>query len=252
MADVAAQKMREVALLRALLHLQELDLKIEVCRSREIEIPKQKSKFDVQKARLAEELKEREKNFQNLQIEQRSCESEIEQKNGQISKYQQQLFQVKKNEEYQALLNEIEVLKKQIGLKEERIISLMIDIDEAKARLAQDKKRIEAELKDIDQQCAAIDTELIDDVRARKQLEQDREPVAGQIDASTLARYMRIRNSKKSGPALVPLNDQVCTGCNMVMPPQIANEVLAGSKLHSCHLCGRLLYHSVNVQELSA
>jgi predicted nucleic acid-binding Zn-ribbon protein len=252
MTDEAPQKMQEVALLKALLHLQDLDLRIEACKAREIEIPKQKSKFDVQKQRLAEELKDREKNLQNLQLEQRTCEGEIEQKNGQTSKYQQQLFQVKKNEEYQALLNEIEGMKKQIGLKEERIISLMIEIDEAKARLVQDKKRIEAELKGIDQQCAAIDTELVDAIKARKQLEKDREPVAAQIDAPTLARYMRVRNSKKTGPALVPLNDQVCTGCNMVLPPQIANEVLAGSKLHSCHLCGRLLYHITNVQELSA
>lgn len=239
-------------MLRSLLSLQRLDLQIEACRAREIEIPKQKNKFDVQKQRLAEELKEREKAVTSLQLEQRNCEGEIEQKNTQIGKYEQQLFQVKKNEEYQALLNEIESLKKQVGVKEERIIALMIEIDEAKARLAEDKKRIDAELKGIEKQCEAIDTELIEAQRARTQLEQEREPIAVQIDAGTLSRYVKIRAAKKTGPALVPLNDQVCTGCNMVIPPQIANEVLAGTKLHSCFNCGRLLYHSVNVQDLSA
>ena len=241
-------------MLRSLLRLQELDLRIETCKARELEIPKQKSKFDVHKHRLAEELKEREKAVTNLQLEQRTCEGDIEQRNQQIAKYQQQLSAVKKNEEYTALLNEIETAKKQIGIKEERIISLMIEIDDAKARLVGDKKRIEGELKNIDSQCKSIDVELEEAIKARAGLEQERIPVMESIEGATLTRYQRIRISKKTGPALVPMNGEICTGCNMALPPQIANEVLdpAKPKLHSCYHCGRMLYHITNVQDMSA
>lgn len=237
--------------MKNLLPLQELDLKIEACRLRELEIPKQKGKFEVQKKRLASELEERDKAFKALQLEQRDCEKDIEQKQAQILKYKTQLNSVKKNEEYQALLHEIEMIDKQIGLKEERILVLMDEIDAAKARLAEDKKRIDLELKQIDAQCAEIDAELAEAVRSRNALEAQRDPLIASVDPALLAKYTRIRASKKTGAAIVPMNGTTCSGCNMAVTPQAVNEILAG-KVHACAHCGRLLYHAENFVETVA
>ncbi len=234
--------------LKALLQLQELDLKIERHKVREAEIPKQKSKFDIHRKRLAAELTEREQVCKTLQLEQRDCEKEIEQKQAQIAKYDTQLFAVKKNEEYQALLHEIEMLKKQVALKEERILNIMVELDDAKARLEEDKSRIGAEQKDIERQCGEIDAELAEAVAERTGLEQQREPLIAQVEAKLMAQYKRIRMSKKTGAAIVPLNGEVCTGCHMHVPPQVANEVLAG-EMRSCAQCGRLLYNKEKYEE---
>lgn len=231
--------------MNTLLQLQDLDLKIEALRAREAEIPKQKSKFDIHRKRLAAELAEREEVCKRLQLEQREAESEIDLKQGQVKKYDAQLFSIKKNEEYQALLHEIEMLKKQIVLKEERIISIMVELDNAKARLVEDKQRIDAEQKEIEAQCALIDQELNEAVQERQGLDTQRQPLIGQVEPGLLARYQRIRSSKKTGAAVVPLNGEVCSGCHMHVPPQIVNEVLAG-KLHACAHCGRLLYDRDN------
>ncbi len=228
--------------MNTLLRLQDLDLQIEALKAREQEIPKQKSKFDIRRKRLAEELAEREKAHKALMLEQKECEVEIEQKQGQIKKYDQQLCAVKKNEEYQALLHEIDMLKKQIALKEEREISIMVEIDDAKARLEEDKKRIDAELKDIDKQCSLIDAEFGEAVRERQQLEKETEPLAAEVRPDLLSRYKRIRASKGSGAALVPLNGEACSGCHMRVTPQVVNELLGGSQQLSCNYCGRMLY----------
>lgn len=235
-------------MLKDLLRLQELDLKIEACRIREQQIPKQKEKFDIQRKRLAGELQDREKQVQDLLLEQRNTTTEIEQKQGQIDKYQQQLVQVKKNEEYQALLHEMELLKKQIGVKEERLIALMVEMDDAKARLEEDRKRIEAEVQEIDRHCAEIDKELAEAQAERLGLETERQPIAKQIEPGLMSQYNRIRASKKTGPAVVPLRGEVCSGCHMYVTPQIVNEVLAGKK-HACHHCGRLLYNKTEEDE---
>jgi len=235
-----------------LLRLQDLDLDIETLKARESEIPRQKEKFAIHRTRLAAELEEREKAYKDILVEQKDCETEIEQKQAQVTKYDLQLFAIKKNEEYQALLHEIDMVKKQIALKEERIITLMVQSDEAKARLEEDRQRIDAELKDIDHQCAEIDTELEEAVRERERIEEQRKPIAAQVDPRLLARYTRIRGSVKQGPAVVALNDEVCSGCHMYVPPQIANEVLAGKKVHTCAHCGRLLYHRDNVENRAA
>jgi len=237
--------------LKTLLKLQELDLKIEACKARETEIPKQKRKYDAQRKRLEEELAEREKVVQDIILQQRDHETEIQQKESQIGKYQEQLHGVKKNEEYQALLHEIDGLKKQISQKEERILSLMMELDEARERLEEDKKRINEELKAIDVECEAIDKELAEAVAHREQLQDQGKPLAENVDDELLRMYNRIRTNKKTGAAVVPMKDEVCAGCHMYLRPQIVNEVLAGEKIHTCQHCGRLLYHPENFHEES-
>jgi len=231
--------------LNTLLLLQDLDLRIESLRAREAEFPKQKSKFEIHKKRLAAELAEREEVRKHLQLEQHEAEIDIEAKQSQIKKYDAQLFAIKKNEEYQALLHEIEMLKKQVALKEERVIFIMVELDNAKERLVEDKQRINAEQKEIEAQSTLIDQELHEAAQERQQLETQRQPLLGQVEPGLLSRYQRIRASKKTGPAVVPLNGEVCSGCHMHVPPQIVNEVLAG-KLHGCAHCGRLLYDREN------
>lgn len=229
-----------------LLKLQSLDLRIEQCKIREQEIPRQKSKFKVQRDRLDAELAESEQRVKALQLEQRDCEGVIEQRHAQINKYNGQLLAVKKNEEYQALLHEIEAEKKQIAQREERVIAILLEIDEAKAKLAEDQARIDAERKNIDAECAKIDAELAEAVKERKALEAKRAPLVEACDDKMFRQYERIRHNKKQGAAIVPLlGGTVCGGCHMQITPQMINEVMAG-QVQACRSCGRLLYFSEN------
>lgn len=230
--------------LRVLLQLQELDQKIATCRRREVEIPKQKSKFDTYRERLKAELEQCEANVKRLALEQKTAEGDIQEKQAQILKYQAQLNSVKKNEEYQALLHEIDALKKQIGLHEERIIQLMMDADTAKERLEVDRKRIAEEVKGVDEQSAEVDQELAEAIKHREELEGQRGPLLERADPDLLRRYQRISESKSNGKAIVPLNGEVCGGCHMHERAQIVNEVLAGERIHACQHCGRLLYNA--------
>jgi predicted nucleic acid-binding Zn-ribbon protein len=238
--------------LKNLLKLQELDLKIEKLRLRETEIPKQKSRFSIHKKRLDDELKGSETRHKNLLLEQRDCEGEIATKQADIKKKEGQLLAVKKNEEYQALLHEMEMSRKQIAAKEERIIAIMMEMDEAKSCLEEDKKRIGAELAEIESECAKIDEELAVAVAERKALEARRAPLLGSIETGLLRKYERIRQAKKTGPAIVPLQGESCSGCFMSITAQNVNEILAGDKFLPCHHCGRLVYYAPKFQDAAA
>ena len=144
----------------------------------------------------------------------------------QIDRYQQQLNAVKKNDEYQALLHEIDLVNKQIGVKEERILAIMMETDDATARLEEDRKRIQEETKEIDSECAVIDAELAEAVKQRELLEAQRTPLVDKVGQKLLSRYKRLRSRFLTGTVVVPLRDEVCTGCNMHMRPQIVIEVL--------------------------
>ena len=229
-----------------LLKLQELDARLHQCHAREREIPTQKTKFQTVRERLTVELKEREESVKALELEQRTAEKDIEEKKEQILKYQQQLNAVKKNDEYAALLHEIDGVKKIIGQREERIIAIMIEMDEAKARLDEDRKRIADEQKSLDKECAVIDAELAEAVKNREVLEAERPKIATLVAADLISKYERLRTKFPSGDVLVAMRDEVCTGCNMHLRPQVVNEILQGHKIHGCQHCGRLLFHPDN------
>ncbi len=231
--------------MQALLELQTLDMKIATCKAEEKELPKQKDKYAIQRQRLDAEIKGSEEKCKNIQLKQREYTGEKEQHEVQLKKYDAQLYSIKKNEEYKALLHEMELAKKQIAIKEERIIALMVEYDDAKAALEADKERIQGELKKIEAECKIIDDKLHKLTAERKELEKSRGPLAMKVPHELLTRYERIR--KVRTPAVVPLNEETCGGCFMAVRPQIVNEILANDKIHACQHCGRLLYHVTNL-----
>lgn len=229
-----------------LLELQQLDIKIASLKQNEAELPKQKEKYSIHRERLNAELKASEQKCKRLQLEQRECTAEIEQRQAQILKYEGQLYSIKKNEEYKALLYEIELLKKQIAVKEERIIALMCEYDESKAAYEADKERIEEERRSIEHECSKIDQELHELSEERKALVRSRPPLAAKVEHALLAKYERIRKVRM--PAAVPLNNDACGGCFMAVRPQIVNEIMANNKMHTCQHCGRILYYPPNIE----
>jgi predicted nucleic acid-binding Zn-ribbon protein len=243
---------QEIASLRNLLVLQKLDDKIGACKAREVEIPKQKTKFDIQRKRLKAELEQREQSITALQLEQKDCESTIEQRKAQILKYQQQLNDVKKNDEYQALLHEIELEKKQISAREERILNIMVELEAAAEASEEDKKRIQGETDKLDALCAEIDDELGEAVAIRNEQEKNRDPILSEVSADLIRRYNRLRRNYAKGKIVVPVNNEVCGGCHMHIRAQVAIEVMEGNKIHACQHCGRLLFHPANFEESEA
>jgi hypothetical protein len=236
--------------LRNLLALQELDKKINACKQREVEIPKQKSKFNIHRKRLQNELTEREDALKALVLEQKECEGNIELRQAQIQRYNEQLNTIKKNEEYQALLHEIEREKKQIAIHEERILTIMVEMDDAKEVLEEDTKRIKSETAGIDAECAEIDKELQEAVTHREELEaNERDPIVKEVPNTLLSKYDRLCRNYKNGLVVVPINGEVCSGCHMHILAQVINEVMAGNKIHGCQHCGRLLYFPPNFED---
>ncbi len=230
-----------------LLRLQALDLKIEACKKRETEIPKQKERLEAKRARLAAELEDREAACKKLEVDQRECYKDIDQLQTHLNKYQAQLNTVKKNEEYQALLHEIDSVKEQIAQKEEHILAIMMELEEAQEGIQATRERIKQELARLDEEAAAVDEELAEAQAARRELEENAKVIAGEVDETLLARYRRIQNGPKAGAAVVPLNGEVCTGCHMSLPPQLVNEVWGG-QIKACNHCGRLLYRRENFE----
>jgi predicted nucleic acid-binding Zn-ribbon protein len=228
--------------MESLIKLDRLDRTIRKLLALEAEIPKRKNRFQEKRQRLDAELQAAEERLRQAQMRIRSLEGDVKQKEESIRKLRGQSQNVKKNEEYRALLMEIENEERQKTQLEEQIIEAMYEVDAAKAALEETRKRVQSEAAQIEEECKKIDEELVKAQKERAEIEQQRAAVAKSIEESILQRYERVRALRTDG-AVVPLRGDVCSGCNRKLTPQMVNEVLNATKIHFCTYCGRIVYN---------
>jgi uncharacterized protein len=171
----------------------------------------------------------------------RKFESAISDQQQKISKYRDQSLAVKTNEQYKALLHEIQFAEQDIRANEDKILELMVNAEVRE----KDVKAAEAELK---AETAEIEKEKVD---ARKRTAEDegqlaewnakRDTARAGVDADLLRQYDRV--AKHRGSGLSEARDHKCLACQVMLRPQTYNEVRAGAQVVVCESCQRILFY---------
>ena len=185
-------------------------------------------------ARAKEDLKA-------IQLKRKDKELQLQKKEEEIKKFQTQLYQIKSNKEYKALVGQIEGLKADDSVLEEEIIVFFDEIDKANKNISEAEDNLreeEAKFKEAEEtlkkEISQINSEL-DKLRGEK------EKIISNIDKIILGKYEHILKNK-NGLAVVKLANGVCQGCHMNVPPQVINEVKMKRELIICENCSRILY----------
>jgi len=170
----------------------------------------------------------------------RSCESDIQDRNNKIIKFREQSSSVKTNEQYKALLHEIEFCEQEIAGFEEKILISM----DAQDGLLKNVKAAEDELKadaaEIEKEKAHARAVTAEDEKKLAELTAQRDRLRSAIDSSTLHVYDRI--SAKRVPAIAEAREQKCSACNVMLRPQRYNELKSGTETLTCDSCQRILF----------
>lgn len=227
--------------LKALIELQALDSQIYQLKRDLARKPEEASSLKAQHQKAIQEASVEEAQYKGLEVKRNQKEMDLGEKENQIKKLQLQLFQVKTNKEYSALHKEIEGLKADKSVLEEEILKFMEETDGLKVRIQGEKETLKvregslnAELTRIDQDAQTLQASI-------EELQKNRAIVVAKVDPIALRRYERILE-RKEGLALVPVTGDACSGCNMVLPPQMINEILTATRFIACESCARLLY----------
>ncbi len=168
----------------------------------------------------------------------REQEAALQDTEAQRDKFKGQTALVKTNEEYTALLREIDHANDSISRIEEEILVAMEQIEELSAGLEvamRDQERIAS---DFDDQAKQLQAEL-------RQVESDLESRAKELDErvaelepSVRHQFERARKAKGTGTTIV--SGRVCAACHRDVPFEDINRVLGGDIL-PCQSCRRLL-----------
>ena len=221
--------------------LQTIDSEIYALRaekeSKPLEIKAIESSFEEKKQHLAA----LEKKLLDLQKQRKDKELELASKEESTKKLQTQLYSLKTNKEYQAMLQEIDGVKADASVIEDKILELFEQVDSVKSETEQEKQRLKEgeklfldQKKKIEERIKEIDDRLAQLEAQRKQLMPDIEP-------KILAQYERILLNR-DGLAIVSVKDNSCQGCNMLVPPQVINLIKMYERIVTCEVCNRILY----------
>lgn len=148
---------------------------------------------------------------------------------------------IRNKEEYNALLREIDNIKRFNRELEEEIneINREIEIKQEELNLIQEdnEKKIISYRDEIDgnlKNMEVLENE-IDSVYAQ------REEIAKTIRPAILRKYERILDSSPNGRAIAETESYVCGNCSMTLPPQLFNNVLKSAKIEMCPNCQCIL-----------
>lgn len=236
--------------LEVLKKVQEVDAELYMAVEQLKLIPHQIAALRGELASEKSHLIELENVLKKLLLKQKEKEGELAQKEMNVKKFDGQLSQVKTNKEYTTLQQEIASLKADNSLLEEDVIRILDEIEAAQEEVQKEKSR----LKECEQKCQSVEYEVKAKeknlIEIRDRLQKQKEGIVIQLQPDVRELYERIL-AKKEGRALVKMQGQVCSACQMQLRPQMVNEVYLKEKLVVCESCARILYTDEEPQKSS-
>jgi len=227
--------------IKKLKQLQIVDKEIYALREEKDKLPEElKLQQDIFEGKK-EVLAQIEAKYTNLLKEKKDKELQLGSKEENIQKLQAQLYSLKTNKEYSAMLHEIEAAKADKSIFEDQILSLLEEMDKIEEQKKQEKDKLAKEeavylaaKKKIEDRIKEIEARI-------NQLEAERKRAAEGIQPRIFAQYERILKNRQ-GLAIVNVVENACQGCFMNVTHQIVNEIKMYDKIVTCPACQRILY----------
>jgi predicted nucleic acid-binding Zn-ribbon protein len=227
--------------LQQLIHLQELDLVAERLRRRVAEMPAARAALDARIASRTEAVDAVKQRVAANQASRRDIERDLAAVQGRLSKFKNQLMEVKTNKEYQAMQKEITMAEAEVSSQETRMLECMEEADTLAVELKSAEAALKADKTEVTREIEQLDTERSEVERKLQQTLQERQSLAAGISREALTVFERVAHGRK-GLAVAEARDGLCTVCHVRLRPQVFNEVRRNDSLIQCDSCTRILY----------
>jgi predicted nucleic acid-binding Zn-ribbon protein len=171
----------------------------------------------------------------------RVADRELGVQQSRLTKFKDQLMEVKTNKEYTAMQHEIATAEEGVRTFEDQILTLMMQADELTAgvkaaadALAADERKGKQVRADVETERSGLETELMSLVATRTEVE-------GKLPAE-LVKMFTDSVAKRRGIAVTSIRDGHCEACQVRLRPQLIMEIRKGDRLVQCESCMRILF----------
>lgn len=228
-------------IIEVLCSLQALDDEIRDFRARRKERIDQLDRLRKVIAHMQRDVEEQRGKLAETEQWHRTKSVELETLRDKLNRSKVKLSGVTRSKEYVAVNKELDLLRKDIAIKEDEVEKLSKAIDDFRSAITKKEadfgdRQAEAELAERDTTATLQGMDArIAEVDARRLLITDR------LDRAVVKRYERVAEAR-DGKAVAPVIEEACTGCNMTLQPSFVEIVVRGSSLVQCRHCNRYLY----------
>lgn len=227
--------------LQHLIHLQDLDLAADRDRRRIAEVPAAQEALEARLAAATAAVDAVKQRIAANQAARREIDKDLAAVNSRLSKFKNQLMEVKTNKEYQAMQKEMAVAEQEISNHETRMLERMEESDALTRELKTAETAFKTEQSEVNSQRARLDEERAGAERDLEKVMAERSSVTAQLSKEALALFERIAHGRR-GVAVAEARDGLCTVCHVRLRPQVFNEVRRNDSLIQCDSCTRILY----------
>ena len=237
---ITTESFRMLPEIENLLRLQDVDKEIRRLQEEIAELPKRVAAIEQKLAGTKAQLEKAQTAVKADEATRRKHETTINDLRGKISKYRDQSLDVKTNDQYKALLHEIQFAEKEIAATEDKILELMLNADARDKEVKAAQAELKAEAAEIEQEKAAARERTAEDEKQLVEWRAKRDQLRAGVNEDLLRHYERV--SKFRGSGISEVRDHKCIACQVMLRPQTYNEVRTGQQTVVCDSCQRILY----------
>jgi predicted nucleic acid-binding Zn-ribbon protein len=205
-------------------------------------LPRERAGLDAKIAAETENIEAARAALKAKELARKELDSEVKSQEAAIQKFRTLQLEVKKNDEYRALTQQIEQAEATVATLEEKEIHLLLEIDTEQEAYEIAKAEIDARIeiqKGSIAQLQERESNLKDSLdSARAKLDEAR---AG-ANSDYLGHYDRVRKLSKRPPYVARVENHTCSGCHLRVSNEVAQLVREPSEPRFCDQCGRLVY----------
>jgi len=231
-------------LLKQLVDLQRKDSLILEKRRFIDKVPKRIFDVDEPLKQAKLELETIKKKHEAVSKKKREKETALSEAQEKTRKMKARVSDIKTNKEYQAYQREIEASEKEIYAIEDQILQLMEEMDAVSKEQQEREVVVSAESEKINAFKKELDAEVLKHEKELATLKDERAGLVALIAPDVYATYKTLLLDSSDGVAVTTAQSELCSGCDMHIPPQLYVEIKKNEDIIQCPQCYRILYAS--------
>jgi len=224
-----------------LVKLQAIDSDTQIVEKRLGKVKGKMASLDSELQALESSTEEAQAAVQDLQKAYRTLEMDTSQNLSKVAANKEKLSSVKTNKEYQSVLKAIDDVKALNSGLEDRMLEMLEQIDQAESRLQEKQQALEAVKKRVADDKKKIEKEAEKDTEVLASLQKNFDAVMSSVAPDTLKVFTSVRK-QVGNLTIAKVENAVCAGCHMNIPPQMYNELQRFESLMFCPHCQRIIY----------
>ncbi|MBO4700048.1 hypothetical protein J5690_10685 [bacterium] len=232
--------------LKKLVNLQAVDSEIFKLEEELDTLPDSNDALEEQIVEKENKIKEL-KNAIDIQVDEKEKRDEIYKKGEEkLKTITGKQSAIRNKEEYNALLREIDNIKRFNRDLSDEIAEISKEIEAKTEELNITDEQFSREIEGFKKQIA-INTKRMEELdKTIDKLYDEREKLAKNIRPAVYNKYQRIIETSPNGKAIAMAEHRVCLGCNMTLPPELYNMVLRAVRIEVCPNCQCILIPGEN------